>query len=245
MGHKYHSDTQPRIESITYTPGIQESGNLETATKNISSLVEPGSPDYSTTMVVPTPDDNRLQVLRLAVRLQVTIDSWAGGGTILNYHIKRNGISVGTGTLTNAGATGDLLIAHDITEPTGNLTGQSTYDIFLWVDTGSCVISMAKVWAGVGTTDSSSSVAILSISHTGVMFLTCFHYRGAGTGDHYGGISRSSTDINTGMYIFTSGNSWLTLLNTLVVNRTYFLMWGSVPTDIHAIQEFTMMISRA
>lgn len=151
MGHKYHSDTQPRIESITYTPGIQESGDLESATKNIIALTEPGSPDYSTTMLVPTPDDDRLQVLRLAVRLQVTVDSWMGGGTILNYRIQRNGISVGTGTLTNTGATGDLIIAHDITEPAGNLTGPSSYDIYLWVDTGDCVISGVKAWGGVGT----------------------------------------------------------------------------------------------
>ncbi len=243
MGHKYHSDTQPRIESITYTPGIQESGDLESATKNIVALTEPGNPDYSTTMLVPTPEDDRLQVLRLAVRLQVTVDSWMGGGTVLYYHIQRNGISVGTGTLTNTGATGDLIIAHDITDPAGNLTGPSSYDIYLWVDTGDCVISGVKAWGGVGTINSTSSVAILSISHTGLIFVTCFHYRGAGTGNHYGGISRSSTDINTGMYTFTSGNSWLTLFNTLVFNRTFFLMWGSIPTDIHVIQEFTIVLN--
>ncbi len=152
MGHKYHSDTGAKIESITYTPGIQESSDLEAATRNISSFVEPGSPDYNTTLVAPTPDDDRLQVLRIAVRLQATVDSWAESGTVLNYRIKRNGLSVGTGTLTDAGATGDLFIAHDITEPAGNLTGSSSYDIFLWVNTGSCVISVVKVWGGVGTT---------------------------------------------------------------------------------------------
>jgi len=245
MGHKYHSDTGAKIESITYTPGIQESSDLEAATRNISSFVEPGSPDYNTTLVAPTPDDDRLQVLRIAVRLQATVDSWAESGTVLNYRIKRNGLSVGTGTLTDAGATGDLFIAHDITEPAGNLTGPSSYDIFLWVNTGSCVISVVKVWGGVGTVNSSSSAAILLTNHTGVIFVTCFHYRGAGTGDHYGGISRSSTDINSGMYTFTSGNSWLTLLNTLVINPTYFLMWGSVPTDIHAIQEITLVLNGA
>jgi hypothetical protein len=237
----YHSDTQEKIECITYTPGLQESGDLEAATKNITAIAEPGNPDYITSLLVPTPDDDRLKVLRLGVRLQITVDSWSGGGSVLNYRIKRNAVSIGTGTLTSEGGTGALYTAHDVTEPAGALTGPGNYEIYLWVNTGSCVISEARVWGGVGTTSSSFSVSVIEINYTGICYISCFHYLGAGSGDHEGGIARSPIDINNGLYGCTTGNSWITILSSLLMSPTFFLMWGSVRTDIHAIQEFTLV----
>lgn len=157
------------IEALTYDPVVQDSGDMEAATKTISATSEPGAADYSVSLTIAAPSDARVIVNRLGVLLGLEIDSWGGGGTTLNYRIKRAGVSIGTGTVTVIGAIGAQIVTADATA--GTLTGAATYELLFWVDAGSCVLSMAELWVGVGTTANDTPVPILSVSQAGYVSL--------------------------------------------------------------------------
>jgi len=78
MTDKLHTDTQERIEGISYMPGLQDSGDLETGTKTITATAEAAgvnNADYHAVMTLAKPDDLRITVLRIAARLGVTVES--------------------------------------------------------------------------------------------------------------------------------------------------------------------------
>ena len=80
MTDKYHSDTQEKVETILYSPGLQNSGDLEAATKTITALAEAtglANADYSKALTLPKPADTRLELERIGSRLSVTIDSFS------------------------------------------------------------------------------------------------------------------------------------------------------------------------
>ena len=122
----------------------------------------------------------RLVVARIGVRLQVTIDSWAGG-TTLNYRIKRGAVSIANGTLEAAAGVGAKLAVCDVTG--AGLTGAATYTVFLWVNAGSCVVSVCQLQVGVGTTQSTSNILdCMSLTFAGWVTANA-SYRRVGTGN--------------------------------------------------------------
>lgn len=136
------------VENLVYSPDIQDSGDLEAATKTITVTAEAGTEDYSVALTIAAPASSKMAVTRLTTRLSVTIDSFTGA-TILNYRIKRGGTSIGTGTISTGSSTGNKLVVNDVT--TGTLTGAATYTIFFWVDQiTNCIISVVELWVGVG-----------------------------------------------------------------------------------------------
>lgn len=79
MADKYHSDTQEKIETITYTPAVPGSGDLEAGTTTVTATSEAsgvGNADYSAALTLPAPSDARMVAQRIATRLVVTIDSF-------------------------------------------------------------------------------------------------------------------------------------------------------------------------
>jgi hypothetical protein len=157
-----HGGPAEKIETLTYAPGLKGGTDLEAATKTISATSEPASADYSSTHTITAPTDARISVLRVQLRLSVTIDSFGGGGAVLNYRVKRGATSVSTGTLSTAGSTGQKLITFDITTA-GLMTGAQVNNLYLWVDTGTCVISEVTFWTAVGSCDSISMGSVLSV----------------------------------------------------------------------------------
>jgi hypothetical protein len=82
MTDKLHTDTQERIEAISYMPGLQDSGDLEPGTRTITATTEATGvnvADYHTTLTLAKPDDLRVSVLRIAARVAVTIDNMTAG----------------------------------------------------------------------------------------------------------------------------------------------------------------------
>jgi len=168
------------IEQILYAPGYQDSGDLEAATKSITATSEPGAADYSAVLTLPAPSDARLVVTRLGVRLSVTIDSFAGGGATLNYRLKRAGVSLGTGTLSTGGSTGNKIVCMDATA--GTLTGAATYELYLWVNAGSCVVSVCEIWSTVGIGSQPNwGLDCLRIDYVGMLTISA-HVDRIGTG---------------------------------------------------------------
>jgi len=80
MANKYHSDVAapPVIETITYYPVRQDTGDLEAATKTITATAEASgiaNKDYSSNKTLLAPPDARISIISLITRLSVTIDS--------------------------------------------------------------------------------------------------------------------------------------------------------------------------
>lgn len=79
MVDKLHSDTQEKIELVSYSPLYPTTGDLEAGTKAITAISEAsgvGNADYSATLALASPSDARMAVLRIVSRLSVTIDSF-------------------------------------------------------------------------------------------------------------------------------------------------------------------------
>jgi hypothetical protein len=169
MADKYHTDTQGKISGIIYTPWFQDSGNLETGTRTITATTKPGSADYSASLTMQNADDGRLMVRRLCQRLNLHIDSFGGApaATRLYYSVAVNGVERASGEFTAAGA--DNPIAWDLTEGQFNLGSANVITVYLWVDRGNAVISVAQIWQGVGTCTIWWSSFPLEISHTGLV----------------------------------------------------------------------------
>lgn len=224
-----------KVEAIAYAPGLQDSGDLEAATKSITATSEPGVADYSASLTITAPTSSKLAVNRICARLQVTIDSFGGGGTTLNYRIKRAGTSIGTGTLSTGASTGAKYIAYDITS--GTLTGAATYEVFLWVDAGNCVVSVAEVWAAIGSCNASSQQLALTLTHSGLMTPSANLRRvGSGTPELY--IYSSDATLLTSPFRQKSISGHLAQLDAMaaiVVSNSIVSVMGSVATDLNYV----------
>ena len=159
MADKYHSDTQERIETISYYPGTQDTGDLESGTNTITATEEAsgtGNADYSSNLALPAPDDVRLIVKRIASRLQVTIDSMTAGHLYCRVYVDQQDTDHRLFDEDWSGS-GDNLDVTD-THPESKATifsllrdgASHTFYFFFWVDSGSAVISTVELWEGVG-----------------------------------------------------------------------------------------------
>jgi hypothetical protein len=192
MANKYFSDTQEKIEHLKYTPEIRDTADLESATKTITAVSEPGTADYSQALTLPCPDDSRIIVKRIAARLQVVIDS-LNGAAQLNCRV-----------YLDQKDTDHLLFDKAWTTAGDKLEGQTTYSgvkavIFnllkdgaahsfyfhCWVNSGNAVISVVRLWEGVGLYNASGpGEDVLEVRHTGLI-MPLIDMRRIGTGSFY------------------------------------------------------------
>jgi len=179
------------IEYLDYFPAIQDTGDLEAATKTITATAEAsglGAADYNKALTLAKPPDARIIIKRVITRLAVTIDTITAPSTTLycrvyvdaqdadhklfdlNWNTTGNKLSVselGSGTIF------DLLTdgaAH-------------TFYFYFWVDanaTGGITISVVQLWEGVG---SATTQEILRVEHEGFLWFNYNSQRiGTGTG---------------------------------------------------------------
>jgi len=232
------------IETLTYTPGLQGGTDLEAATKTISATSEQAGADYTSIHTIAAPTDSRIAVLRGCMRLTVTIDSWGGGGVQLNYRVKRGGSSVSTGVLAVAAATGQKIISWDITTL---ITGAQTNTLFLWVDAGTCVISEATMWTGVGSgTAGAAAQGCLSWTYTGLATVVIAWDRvGTGTKTVYLAAAAVPSAYQKLFNVDASGINYMGLSTFttgpfVLAGLTYIgISTGSVATDLHYISGMT------
>jgi hypothetical protein len=178
MADKYHSNTTERIESIIYSPNLQDSGDLEASTKTITATSKPGTPDYTAGLTTDSPPDSRVIVTRLCQRLLIHIDSFNGGATKLLYSVTVNGTERASGEFTSAGA--DNAKSWDLTTGQFNLGSANTINVYLWVDAGNAVISVCQLWQAVGYSGTSYASA-LELDFCG--FVSCLiEVAGVGSG---------------------------------------------------------------
>ncbi len=216
---------QEKIETIVYQPGLQDSGDLEPATKTVTATAKPGAADYTTSLTLAAPD-SRLAVRRLALRGNIHIDSFGGvpAATRLFCTVECNGVEkVSARELTSAGA--DNFFAVDITA-NFNIGSANELKVYLWVDQGNAVISVCQLWLGIGSCSTTGyALTAVAVSYKGLMH--AFLYAGrVGSG---GSNQRLTyTDPNNGYYLAGGGE----LQGTNLVSDPNITLWTSVATDI-------------
>jgi len=154
------------VDRIYYDPGVQDSGDLEAATRTITATAKPATADYSTNLTIASPPDARLRIMLLGLRWQTTIDAFGAGTTTLNYSVHVNGTERATGSWT---ATGNNFGAVNLSEGQFNLGSANTIEIFLWVNGGDgATISVVQFWLAWGYTGSVWAW-IAEIEHAGFL----------------------------------------------------------------------------
>ena len=86
MTDKIHADTGATGETISYTPSLQDSEDMEPAVITITSVSHPAiaAAQYNKSFILPRPSDARLEVKRIVSRLRVNI---TGIGTGAHLHL--------------------------------------------------------------------------------------------------------------------------------------------------------------
>ena len=173
MVNKYHSDTGEKIETLLYSPGLQDSSDLETGTRVITAVSKPVAADYSRVLTLAKPGDARLEITMIAARLQVTRDSGASGNLYCTVSVDSpngsanllfNGVDVQANPLQavriDTGAVFNLLS-----------DGQPhTFYFFLWVNAGNAVISLVQLWECIGSNNNNIyNGNCLKINHSGLV----------------------------------------------------------------------------
>ena len=251
MTDKYHSDTQEKVETIFYSPGFQNSGDLEPATKTITATSKPATADYSQSLTLPKSSDARLVIKRIVHRLQVTRDS----GTSANLYCT---VSVDSPD----GSANIIFNAVDVQAAALQVTGLSsgsvfnllsdglahTFYFFFWVNSGDSVISLVQLWEALGSNNTIfyplAKCATLQANHTGsIGIITAPH--GVGTGTSYIYLAALVTPYSEEeQFITPSQSSRVALNNTQVIVKDGFFvcLHGTVATDLNYIHGITVIL---
>lgn len=223
-----NGNSGPLDEVFYWAPGLLDSGDLEAGANVIAALAEPGAADYTTTLTLAAPTDERVAVTRIAVRLVANITAWGGGGTTLNYTIKRGGVTIKTGVLEAAAGVGSKAATIEVTA--GLLTGDSLLTVFYWVDVGTCTIDQCQLYLAIGAT-SSSLVEILTIAHVGAIAILATSARAGGAGN----VQLAIRESNSGALAYASGSAASTssaVTPNALVRNPVIRIGHSVATEI-------------
>jgi len=231
-----------KIETLTYNSYLQDTGDLEAATKTITATTKPATADYTHDLTIPSPSDGRVVVTNIGIRGNIHIDSFGGppAATKVYCTIEIGGVEVISAVeLTNAAA--DNFFGANLTTTQFPVGSAQTIGIFLWADQGDAVISVAQIWASVGTYGT-SWMNILEINHAGFIAV----------GDNSlilgsGSISRSlkvKGGAVGGTVALNITDTSLNLNQTLTIcaQGVYWRMKSSVATDLAYIYGITAVL---
>jgi len=223
------------IETITYSPVVEDTGDLEAGTNNITATSEAsgvGNADYSKALTIDTPNDTRLVIERIATRLAATIDSMTAGHLYCRVYVDAQDADhrlfdedwTGAGdkldtVAKTSGAIFDLLkdgSAH-------------TFYFFFWVDADNAVISVVQLWEAVGAAGTEYQ-KVLSLNHTGFISLET---RASKTGTGSASVGLNHKDY-VASYPWTLGtrSSEHLMVDSALIKDAYFEMHSTVATDL-------------
>lgn len=229
---------QEKIETISYYPGIKDSGDLEAGTNTITATSEASgieNADYSNSLNLPKPGDARLIVKRIASRLQVTIDSMTAGHLRCRVYVDQQDAdhrlfdedweSIGEKLDVVDTHSGNKAAIFDLLKD-----GSShTFYFFLWVDSGNAVISVVELWEGVGQGGTSYNQVCLEITFNGFASLSASILR-VGTGT----VSNRLYPKELGGYYIASasGGSASMQVPSALLNNHAIAVRSTVATDL-------------
>ena len=166
-----------KFELLDWHPCEPSTGDLETATNNITVTAKPASPQYTGSWTMTASPDARLTATNFGFFLGIQIDRFGAGASQLNFSMEiedRSGSYVErlTGNFTGAGwntKSNDLTSAQ-IYAP-GNAVGVK---IYLWADhSDGVVVSRVQAWLGVGTSQATHIKVVMRLVHTGLITVGC------------------------------------------------------------------------
>ena len=247
MADKFHSDTQEKIETTTYAPGLKDSGDLEASTKTVTATSEAsglGNADYSKALTLTAPSDVRLVVKRIAARLSVTIDSF-DTATHLYCRVyvayQDADHKLFDEDWDSIGAKLDAVDTHSAALSTiFDLLkdgAEHTFYFFFWVDqANNAVVSVCQLWETVGSSYTNyDKRTILQLDHQGFANIALYLMRiGTGTpsvvlwnqgGGYYDGFGAGS------------GYNTRYALPDALIDKPFVAMSGSVASDINYITQ--------
>ena len=249
MADKQHSDTQEKTETISYSPGLQNTGDLETGTHTIVPTTRPaiGSAQYSKSLTLPKPGDARLAVKRIAARLSVNI---AGLGTATHVYLSvRVDVDDADHELfnedwTSAGAKLDAVDTHSANKAAVfNLLKDGaahTFYFLFWADVASqATIDVVQLWEAVGSCATASSVdECLSLVHTGLVTPEA-QIIVAGSGTPNLQLCLGATFSMAGRAKAVTGAYYQLLVDGAIIapGGICFNMYGTVATDLNYIHD--------
>ena len=230
-----HNPVSEKIETLTYTPGVPNSGDLEAGTHTIVPTSRPAiaSAQYSHSLTLSKPDDARLVVKRIASRLNVNI---AGLGTATHVYcsvrvdVDDTDHELFNEDWTSIGDKLDAVDTHDTNKAViFNLLKDGaahTFYFLFWADVASqATIDLVQLWEAVGSCNISPySLGCLILDFVGLISFMTFPIRiGTGTVQF-----RLNTKLFPGCCYSTTGS----VLNFLC-NRHPLCIYGSVATDLN------------
>jgi len=248
------SGAREKIELIAYSPGKQDTGDLEAGTHTIVPTSRPaiGSAQYSASLTLPKPDDARLAVKRIAARLSVNI---AGLGTATHVYcsvrvdVDDTDHQLFNMDWTSTGAKLDAVDAHS-----GALStifdllkdGQAhTFYFLFWADAANqATIDVVQLWEAVGTCDT-GGVDVATLSHTGWVGIVGNCASKEGTGTSYFIPKLVSGQVNVARLVTVNGGFGASVTptpNFLIPGTCYFLMLGTVATDLNYIADIYLVL---
>jgi len=239
---------QEVVKQIAYNPGVQNSDDLETATKTITATAEASglaNADYTKALTLTTPGDTALEILRVVARLAVTIDSF---DTATHLYCR---------VYVDAQDAEHLLFDADFTGTGAKLAAEDTYSgnkatifnllkdgsahtfyFFFWIDqVNNAVISAVQLWEGVGSKSSGwwPIDSCLAIHHQGLASVYTY-------------LDRVGSGSVSGRIIFSNDNAYLRSLGTetatecLVLNNNQIWVRGTVATDLNYLSKIQVVL---
>lgn len=239
--------TLEKIGSISYNPGLQNTGDLEAGTHTIVPTSRPAIADaqYSASLTLAKPSDAGLIVKRIATRLSVNI---AGLGTATHVYCS---VRVDVDDVdhelfskdwTSTGVKLDAVDTHSGAKSTifdllKDGAAHTLYFLF-WADVASqATIDVVQLWEAVGTC-STSDVVVLDIDFKGMFSLWAYQHN-PGTGTPV--IVLAPPTYSWASWISTSGaGGQLKVLSFISGGSDRINMKGSVATDLNYVNTITM-----
>ena len=254
MFTKEYSDTpsKEKLEVLLYQPGLQDSGDLEPATKTIIAATEAsglGNATYGASLTLPKPSDDRLVVKRICARLQVTIDTIAGGDTDLYCRVYVDGQDANHRLFdmdwTSTGVKLTALDTHSGALSTiFNLlkdgTSHTFYFFFWKAGTGAGItISLVQLWEGVGSSTISEPYPAIDILHQGFISI-CGYISRVGTGTPI--FNLLSVNSNWFELYYTSGLDQHIRIPLVLICNNSLSAKGTVANDLNYLPRIEMIL---
>jgi len=240
-----------KIDYISFNPGRQDTGDLETGTTTITATSEAsgvGNADYSAALTLPAPTDARLVVKRIAARLSVTIDSF-DVATHLYCRVYVDAQDADHKLFDmDWDSTGAKLYADDTSESEFatifNLLkdgAEHTFYFFFWVNqANNAVISLVQLEEGVGTHDTyGGQREIFLLDFNGAVALVLKADR-SGSGSIQGGIGPTTYYYSN--IVYTSSEPLVLRAENFLNKEDSFWMKSTVATDLTYLSFFYLNI---
>jgi len=211
-------NSKPIYETIVYSPGLKDTGDLEAATKTITATSEAvgvGNADYSSAQTLAIPTNAKFEILRIASRLSVTIDSDDGTHDLrCRVYVDAQDANHLLYDLTYA-ATGNQLSVQDCLVGTKEVIfnllkdgAAHTFYFFLWSPGNhSPVVSVVNLWFGLGAT-TATWLNVWRVAHTGLVDISQYHHSVGGANNNSRLVNSATSALSIGIGIISNQGTW-------------------------------------